>query len=152
MGAHTVWHPELPQLSAAEREQEMRTSKEEIEARLGRPVRSFAHPYAFPQERPDYVRWFGEALRRIGYTHAVTTRVGRARPNADPFVLPRLPVNDADDTQLLVAKLEGAYDWVGPVQALVRRLRRGRSSRRRSTASIPAATTDSPGPKSRPHA
>jgi peptidoglycan/xylan/chitin deacetylase (PgdA/CDA1 family) len=108
MGAHTVWHPELPQLSAAEREQEMRTSKEEIEARLGRHVRSFVHPYSFPQEEPDYVRWMGEELRPIDYTHAVTTRVGRARLDADPFTLPRLPVNNPDDPILLIAKLKGA--------------------------------------------
>ena len=130
-GGHTVTHPELPRLKASDREAEIRSCREELEQRLGRRVRSFAHPYAFPQEDAGYVAWFSEALQAAGYESGVTTRVGRAAFGDDPWTLPRLPVNDADDPSLFAAKLRGAYDWFGKVQALVRRARR---TRRRTPA------------------
>jgi len=34
-----------------------------------------------------------------------------------------LPMNDADDSTLVRAKLDGAYDWLRPVQFWTRRLK-----------------------------
>ncbi len=127
MGGHTVTHPELPRLSWPEIEREVRQCKDTIEERLGLPIRSFAHPYAFPQERPDYVARVMSLLQAAGYDSAVTTRVGCVRRATNRFALRRLPVNDADDPALFRAKLAGAYDWVGAAQWFVRWLRRHRS-------------------------
>lgn len=124
MGAHTVTHPELPGLPWPEIEQEVKLSKDTIEQRLARPVRTFAHPYAFPAERPDYADRLVECLAQAGFASAVTTRIGRVRTSSPAFRLPRLPVNDADDVAFFRAKLMGAYDWVGTLQAFSRRLRR----------------------------
>ncbi|GIX49828.1 MAG: hypothetical protein KatS3mg132_022 [Limisphaera sp.] len=129
IGGHTVNHPELPRLAPADRVAEIRSCRQILEDRLGVPVRSFAHPYAFPQEDPAYVAWLAEALRGAGYESGVTTRVGRATIADNPWTLPRLPVNDADDLRLFSAKLHGAYDWAGTAQAWIRRLRRGGSKR-----------------------
>lgn len=123
MGGHTVTHPELPRLAWPEIEYEIRQCRGTLEQQLGMPVRSFSHPYAFPQERPDYVARIMEMLQAAGYDSAVTTRVGRVRQTANRFVLCRLPVNDADDLPFLGAKLVGAYDWMGTVQWIVRWLR-----------------------------
>jgi peptidoglycan/xylan/chitin deacetylase (PgdA/CDA1 family) len=45
LGAHTITHPDLTRISADECERELRGSKEQIEQRLGRPVRWLAYPY-----------------------------------------------------------------------------------------------------------
>lgn len=122
MGGHTVTHPVLRLLGWAEIEREVRCCKEELEQRLGTPIRSFAHPYAFPLEDTDYVARLAEILHKVGYESAVTTRVGRVHAGQNPFALARIPVNDGDDAELLIAKLKSGYDWVGEVQSLARRL------------------------------
>jgi hypothetical protein len=55
--------------------------------------------------------------------NGVCTTVGRANTSSDRFFLERLPINDLDDERLLEAKLCGAYDWVGSLQSLVKRVR-----------------------------
>lgn len=123
IGGHTVTHPVLPNLTWTELEREVRDCKEALEQGLGQPVQTFAHPYAFPAESPEYVRHLTGILREAGYASAVTTRVGCVQTGADPFQLSRLPLNEGDDSRLLEAKVRGAYDWVGCVQSLARRLR-----------------------------
>src|SRR5690606_25975578 len=44
IASHTVTHRELPTLSAAEMEHELRQSKQDLESRLGLPVASFSYP------------------------------------------------------------------------------------------------------------
>lgn len=150
MGGHTVTHPELPRLSWPEIEQEIRQCKDTLDQQLGTPVRSFAHPYAFPQERPDYVARITELLQAAGFDSAVTTRVGRVRRTTHRLVLCRLPVNDADDPTLLAAKLTGAYDWVGTVQRFVRFLKlRFRGPAPATAAAAPKATNPFVAPPNR---
>lgn len=128
MGTHTVTHPILTNLSWRDIEHEARACKDELEQRLGQPVRSFAHPYAFPRERLAYCMRLKSILQSAGYESAVTTMVGTASLRCERFMLPRFPVTGADDQALLVAKLGGAYDWVRWIQAWRRRLRPGGQS------------------------
>jgi peptidoglycan/xylan/chitin deacetylase (PgdA/CDA1 family) len=120
-GSHTVSHPGLVELTWPEIQSEISDSKSEIQARLGSPVTTFAHPYAFPQEVSCYSRRFSKLLKAAGYDSGVTTQIGRAHPSDDRCVLRRLPVNDLDDWPLLWAKLTGIYDWLGPCQTWLRR-------------------------------
>lgn len=120
-GAHTVYHPDLSRLPWTEVEWEVRTSKTAIETQLGREVKSFAYPYAFPQENAEYVWRLERLLADAGFSSGVTTRVGRARLGDSPFTLRRLPVNGADDVALFRAKLAGHYDWFGSLQTWRRR-------------------------------
>lgn len=46
VGSHTWSHPDLTTLPAPEAEDELRRSRERLEERLGRPVRSFCYPRA----------------------------------------------------------------------------------------------------------
>ncbi|MDW8380826.1 MAG: polysaccharide deacetylase family protein [Verrucomicrobiota bacterium] len=124
IGSHTVTHPELLRLSWEERGEEIRVCKEEIEQRFGIPVRSFSHPYAFPSEERDYVRRLGQLLASVGYESAVTTRIGVAQSRTPRLALPRLPISGADDRAMLIAKVRGAYNWMGSIQSCVRRCRR----------------------------
>ncbi|NUN04002.1 MAG: hypothetical protein HUU41_23090 [Bryobacteraceae bacterium] len=59
-----------------------------------------------------------------GYGTCATTLIGRQRESDDPHVLRRLPVNEADDSALLLAKVAGAYDWLAPAQRVVKRIKR----------------------------
>ena len=61
-----------------------------------------------------------------------TTRIGRAKPGDDLMRLKRLPANSCDDTKLFQAKLDGAYDWIAPLQAGVKKIKSAISPRRTS--------------------
>lgn len=111
-GGHTVTHPLLTELEWPRVEWEVRACKDHIEQRLGKRVESFAHPYAYPQESPDYAQRLEDLLRQAGYAHGVTTRVGRAQPSSRLWSLPRLPINQMDTPPLFRAKLRGHYDWM----------------------------------------
>lgn len=83
IGAHTVTHPFLTQLSAQEAEREMRDAKAEIEDRTGLACHAFAYPYGDQNA----------AIRRMAAEHysiACTTDLGFISPSSDPVALPRL--------------------------------------------------------------
>jgi peptidoglycan/xylan/chitin deacetylase (PgdA/CDA1 family) len=126
-GSHTVNHPKLYGMSWSEIESEVRISKERIQQELQEEVTSFAYPYAFPQEDRRFSERLGGVLREAGFRHCVTTMIGRAQIDDDPFFLKRLPANSCDDKALFAAKLDGAYDWLRFVQRGSRLLKRGRS-------------------------
>jgi peptidoglycan/xylan/chitin deacetylase (PgdA/CDA1 family) len=117
-GSHTVHHPRLHGLPGPGVWRELEDSKARIEAELGATITGFAHPFAFPQADPAFVRAASDALRSLGYRHAVTTTIGRANRRDDPLRLRRLPVSDADDRDLFLAKLNGSYDWLARPQSL----------------------------------
>jgi len=137
-GSHTVNHPKLYELSWGQIESEARISKERIQQELQEEVTSFAYPYAFPQEDSAFRRTIAGLLREQGYRSCVTTVVGRSQAGDDPLFLKRLPINSCDDRRLFEAKLEGAYDWLGPAQYAYRRIKRSTTLRRgRSHAAQP---------------
>jgi peptidoglycan/xylan/chitin deacetylase (PgdA/CDA1 family) len=137
-GSHTVNHPKLYELSWSQIESEARISKERIQQELQEEVTSFAYPYAFPQEDSAFRRTIAGLLREQGYRSCVTTVVGRSQAGDDPLFLKRLPINSCDDRRLFEAKLEGAYDWLGPAQYAYRRIKRSTTLRRgRSHAAQP---------------
>jgi hypothetical protein len=63
-------------------------------------------------------------LRELGYASCVTTVIGRMQAGDQPLRLKRLPANSCDDRALFMAKLDGAYDWLGSAQRSVRQLKR----------------------------
>jgi peptidoglycan/xylan/chitin deacetylase (PgdA/CDA1 family) len=130
-GSHTVNHPRLYELDLPRLQVELQESKRMMEHELGRPVRTFAYPYAFPSADRMFVRAFVAALKAAGYACNVTTKIGLAEKNDDPFTLRRLPVNSDDDQALFLAKLAGAYDWLAWPQESFKAMK-GIFSRRRS--------------------
>jgi peptidoglycan/xylan/chitin deacetylase (PgdA/CDA1 family) len=116
-GSHTVTHPRLYDLPQSELEREIGISKQNIEEQLQKPVYSFAHPYAFPADS-TYSQRLRDLLVKHGYNAGVCTTLGLANLSADHFFLRRIPVNGFDDLDLFQAKLQGAYDWLGTVQAV----------------------------------
>jgi len=122
-GSHTLAHPFLPSLSWADIRKELVESKQVLERELSESVVSFAHPYAFPLERPGYSERFKLLLAQSGYKLSVTTLLGRANAMSDMLCLPRLPVNQEDDRALLMGKVMGHYDWMGLPQRFLKHLK-----------------------------
>jgi peptidoglycan/xylan/chitin deacetylase (PgdA/CDA1 family) len=117
-GSHTVTHPQLADLAESDVVREVRSSKAEIEDRIGNPVISFAYPFAFPDHRPGFKRNLDRLLAEAGYQVGVCTTVGTPSSRSQPFFLERLPINTLDDDALFEAKLTGSYDWLRHAQRL----------------------------------
>ena len=81
---------------------------------------TFAYPYAFPPTKSQRATQVVDLLRGEGFRSNVTTRIGRVRPNDNPYLLRRLPINGCDDLALFGAKLAGAYDWMEQPQKIVK--------------------------------
>ena len=111
-GSHTVTHPDLRSLGHDQLEDELGRSKEIIEDHLGVAIESFSYPFGFPEEDQDYTRYLEDVLSNVGYDHGVSTILGRVSRKSNRFFLPRLPINNFDDTWFFRAKLEGGYDWL----------------------------------------
>ena len=90
VGAHTLDHPCLTDLSLDTARHQISASRKALQDQTGEPVTTFAYPYGC----------FSESLRDLvkeaGFTNATTTVRRRARPDNDPFLLPRKIVRDSD--------------------------------------------------------
>ena len=84
--AHTATHPKLAQISPADARREMKGSKEALEQKLQTPISVLCYPYG--DVSGSVIDMAGE----LGYTQAVTTEFGRARPTDSPLRLPRISV------------------------------------------------------------
>jgi len=119
-GSHSMTHPKLVELSAAEVEAEIGESKAAIERELGDKIASFSYPFAFPEQDSTFCIRLEALLQKHGFRSGVTTIVGKSSPADNRFFLKRLPVNDFDDDKLLTAKLEGGYDWLHTGQRMTK--------------------------------
>jgi peptidoglycan/xylan/chitin deacetylase (PgdA/CDA1 family) len=120
IGSHTVTHPDLRSLEPEQIDYELGYSKEVIEQELGEAIDAFSYPFPFPEEDDAFTRFLGDALENLGFRSGVTSIIGRARPDNNPFCLPRMPINSWDMPDLLQAKLRGGYDWMHVPQRLHR--------------------------------
>lgn len=87
IGGHTCSHPILACTDDATAAKEIGDGKKSLEKIIGQPVRGFAYPNGQPGKdyRPEHPRMAREA----GYSYAVSTAWGAARPATDRFQLPR---------------------------------------------------------------
>jgi peptidoglycan/xylan/chitin deacetylase (PgdA/CDA1 family) len=86
IGAHTVNHPFLSQLSQPLQKQEIATSKLELEQLLRKEVKSFAYPHG------NYNQETLELVEKIGFTSACSTFMNRVESQSPLFSLPRIQV------------------------------------------------------------
>lgn len=96
IGAHTRTHPILAQVGAKLLREEIRGCKEQLEQRLGLPVRHFAYPNG---KSEDYTPQVVEEVSRAGYRAAVTTVPGWSTASTSRFELPRVDGAGADPAQ-----------------------------------------------------
>jgi peptidoglycan/xylan/chitin deacetylase (PgdA/CDA1 family) len=108
IGAHSHTHRRLSQWPLAEAREEMAGSKTALEARIGRPVESFAYPVGDPTSAGP--REF-ELAQETGFDCAVTTRPGMLFPAHAQHLtaLPRVSLNGLwQDAGYLEVLLSGA--------------------------------------------
>lgn len=87
IGAHTVHHPILSECTVQQARAEIGDCKAQLESIIGGEVQTFAYPNGRPGKDfgPEHV----EMVRAAGYRTAVTTSIGAARSDTDPYQLPR---------------------------------------------------------------
>jgi peptidoglycan/xylan/chitin deacetylase (PgdA/CDA1 family) len=100
-GAHTVSHPILSKMRVQDALEEIRLSRNEIEARLGRKVAMFAYPNG---SRADFNETIKDLLRSEGFLGAVTTIVGLNNTKTDRYELKRSQPW-GDDPNLAIVRL-----------------------------------------------
>lgn len=87
IGAHTMTHPILANLSLDEARTEIVGSKRRLEALIGEDVKLFAYPNGRPGK--DYTARDAELVKAAGFAAAVSTSPGAAGAGSDLFQLPR---------------------------------------------------------------
>jgi peptidoglycan/xylan/chitin deacetylase (PgdA/CDA1 family) len=84
VGAHAHTHVALDELDDLSIEREVRTSKHQLEDRLGREVRGFAYPFGYSDRR---VR---DKVRAAGYEYACAVKDSLSEPFDDPYAIARI--------------------------------------------------------------
>lgn len=95
IGAHTISHAPLPQLTPVEKAAEISGSRQRCEEILGRPVETFAYPFGEMDSECQ------DAVRRAGFRFACSTVPGPVRRSSPRFALPRLGVGSWSGEELL---------------------------------------------------
>jgi peptidoglycan/xylan/chitin deacetylase (PgdA/CDA1 family) len=99
--AHTMTHPDLTTVPAAQQWREIRGSREVLRSRLHVGASVFAYPYG------AYNASVLENVRRAGYRGAFTTRQGWHLLRGTRYQLPRVYVDRDDSLAQFAARLNG---------------------------------------------
>ena len=86
IGAHTMTHPRLTQISPEEAFNEISLSKKNLEDLLGASVNFFAYPYG------DYSEETEKLVEKAGFYGACITKTGIVKRGADFFALKRVAI------------------------------------------------------------
>jgi peptidoglycan/xylan/chitin deacetylase (PgdA/CDA1 family)/glycosyltransferase involved in cell wall biosynthesis len=103
IGAHTLTHPHLAGLPAAEAAHEMAHSKAELERRLGISVLSFAYPYG------DLSAETKALVQQAGFTYAVATDSGGMHLEDDRMQIFRINMFPHESASSLFKKTSPWY-------------------------------------------
>ena len=103
IGAHTVSHRALSFLTADEQEMEIRTSREQLEGLLRRPVQMFSYPHG------KYTAETRRLAREAGFRCALANDAAPVFAGSNLFELPRLAV-ESESTEKLERQLDDMFD------------------------------------------
>jgi peptidoglycan/xylan/chitin deacetylase (PgdA/CDA1 family) len=98
--AHTITHPDLTTVGAAQLKRETAGARSILRQRLHLPVRFFCYPAGRFDATAE------AAVKAAGYRGATTELPGAARPGGDPYALPRVRVNGSDTGTALLTRLQ----------------------------------------------
>jgi peptidoglycan/xylan/chitin deacetylase (PgdA/CDA1 family) len=110
VGFHTLRHHRLPLLGDAELATALRDGRGELEAAVGRPVRSISYPHGKGDAR------VAAAAREAGYERGFTGVADPVTPASDPLLLPRL---ESEET----SRERFARQLIGALERASRRVR-----------------------------
>lgn len=101
IGAHGHSHAQLDQLGLADLREELRLSRELLQDRLSRPVRTMAYPYGYSSAR---VR---SRVQACGYAGACVVAGAVLDGRHDPYAVPRLTVRAGTTADRFARTLDG---------------------------------------------
>lgn len=99
IGSHTVDHPHLAEISPEVARHQIEESKRALEHGLRKPVEVFAYPYG------SYNDTVAEIVKQAGYRAAVTTELGLAKPDSNPFKIHRVRVTGHYSNERFIEEL-----------------------------------------------
>jgi len=106
-GSHTVNHPDLTRLEKRYLEYELKSSKEELEDKLGREIRFLSFPFG------KYNQMVERVSQEVGYQKAFTVCSSSKERNSHPFVKGRVGMHLFDSPLTLRIKLDrGRLFWI----------------------------------------
>ncbi len=108
LGGHTVTHEILASLASEEQVEEVAGGRASIERELG-PQESLSFAYPFGR-RWDFDERSIEAVRRCGFTLAVTTHAGTNTVASDPYRLARWMIDDKTPIHVLGTEAAGGFE------------------------------------------
>jgi peptidoglycan/xylan/chitin deacetylase (PgdA/CDA1 family) len=88
IGGHTLWHPNVAQVTPAEARTEIVECKKRLEEKMGEPVEHFSYPH--PALSPHWSSQTLQITREAGFKSAALTTHGPVRAGDDPLALKRL--------------------------------------------------------------
>lgn len=111
IGAHTVNHYPLSQLSDEKLQYEIEESKHRIEKNIVAPVEHFAYPFGKPTE--SSMREF-DMVKNLGFKTGVTTRIGNifTQHRYKTECLPRISVNRVTNEDVLYLQSSGMLPFI----------------------------------------
>ena len=117
-GSHTVDHPKLSQLSDSDVLQQLRKSRETLEAIVGYAIDTLAFPYG--DFGSDTVRLCAQA----GYSMVYSVAPERIDPEMPKILRGRTSVDPTDSRLEFALKARGAYSWMRYASALKAKARK----------------------------
>jgi peptidoglycan/xylan/chitin deacetylase (PgdA/CDA1 family) len=101
LGAHTITHPRLDELSLDEVNREIRGSKSRLEELLQRPVSSFAYPHG------AHDRQVRQAVIAAGFDSAAAVKNAISHGKDDPWAIARWTVDSKTTAERIAQVLDG---------------------------------------------
>lgn len=90
---HTRSHPILSRIPAEDAKEEILFSKKRLEKELDAPLDIFAYPNG---QREDITPEIVSIIQKAGFRAALTTIPDAIGKNTNPYLLPRIPLDDTD--------------------------------------------------------
>ncbi|MDP4205904.1 MAG: polysaccharide deacetylase family protein [Bacteroidota bacterium] len=107
IGAHTVSHPILPNCPEKVQENEIRQSKEQLEAWLGKKIIAFSYPNS------SYNDTTVRLVKEAGFQYAFTAKDTYLKSHqTDPFLIPRFFLNPYGGFYENRARITGSWYWM----------------------------------------
>jgi len=118
VGSHTLTHANLTAVSQESAAEELKLSREKLEAMIRRPILFFSFPHGAFNELVVH------QCREAGYKRVFTTEPLLISAAKDQFVVGRVSADPWDWRLEFYLKISGAYCWQPCAQAVVRSVRR----------------------------
>lgn len=107
IASHTVHHPVLTKIGAAEAKKEIKESKAMLEELLARPIELFSYPLG------AFDAGVRQEVMSVGYLGAVATNPGKNYPNNDIYALKRMRISEnAGNMFVFWAEVSGYYTFI----------------------------------------